>query len=138
MSTGTKVKFVPTIFVVAALLAGVWILYPGVVENMLNSRGSVLLEVFFKPEQRTGKPPEGRQFPDSVVVELTIAGEGVKFPVTELWSRPIPAIKGQKIILSASQIYGANLGCRIAQDNQEPVMDSKVGPSQVSCVYTVK
>lgn len=139
MATKTGMGIMPKIAAVAVVLVAAGIFYPKLTRDKDDERG-IMLSVSFKPEHRSGVTSGGRQFPDKVVVELTVGG--VIYPnesVTESpWTMVLPPGRGRKIVLKASQIYGTSLDCMVKQPGYDPALDSKIGPSQVSCTYTTK
>lgn len=139
MATKTGMGIVPKVVAVAMVLVAAGIFYPKLTRDKDEDRG-ILLSVFFKPEHRSGITNAGRQFPDKVVVELTVGG--VVYPnepvIDSPWTKVLPPGRGRKIVLRATQIYGQTLGCSIKQPGYDPATDSKIGPSLVSCIYTTK
>lgn len=140
MITKTGVGIVPKILAGVVVLVVAAFLYPRMTRDTKDSDREIVLSVFFKPEHRSGITGQDRQFPDKVVVELTVGG--VVYPNTDVinspWTMTLPPGKGRKIVLKASQIYGTLLGCKILQPGFDPASDSRIGPSQVNCTYLTK
>ena len=132
-------RMIPTFFVVAVLALIAAAVAPSVKKMLRERDGVVVVTVDFSPTIRTGVAAAGRQFPDYVVVALTVAGHPVQpnMNVTASpWVWTLYPKKGQLVVVQASQVYGARLGCTITQPKTSPSSQSKIGPSEVTCKHT--
>lgn len=136
VKTANPILVVAALAVVAALVFGVG----PKIKQALEDENAVIVVVDFVPKTRSGVAEPGRQFPDYVTIEIEA---GADRPPKEIvtkspWTRIYHPKKTTKIIVTATQVYGKNLGVVINRGKDEVCSDRKTGPSQVHCVYTFK
>jgi len=133
------VRMVPTLFVVAILGVGAWILLPSLQKTLDPDDGSVTVLVEFEPTRRSGKPPPGRSLKDQVTIQLMVGAQ--PYPTERStrspWERTLYPRKGEVVEVYAEQFYGTTLYCMVRQGSHLPVQDRKNGPSFVRCRHTV-
>jgi hypothetical protein len=134
----TKLKTIPTFLVLGALGVAAWLMAPTFKAATDRQGGPVVVNVDFTPTTRTGVKAPGRQFPDVVVVELTVGGKIFpNEPVTQSpWKRTLYPETGQLVEVAATQIFGTKLECSIVQKGNLPSLQTKNGPAGVRCKLT--
>jgi hypothetical protein len=141
----TKVKMIPTLFVVGLLGVGAWMFAPSIKNLMDEDDGGVILLVEFEPARRSGKPLRpGGNLLDRISIQVTVGNHPTgptETAVSSPWERVIyPAVKSKRgvgIELYAEQFTGGLLRCMIRQHGHGPVNDDGAGATTVRCRYTV-
>jgi hypothetical protein len=136
----TKVRMIPTLFVVGILGIGAAMVSPLLGRVMEPDDGGVVVLVDFDPPRRSGKPGPGRTLKDQVSVQL-IVGYADTRPTQRVMSSPYEDLlyppKGTKIQLHAEQFYGKSITCMLHQHGHKQMQMTKTGPAVVNCYWTV-
>jgi len=136
----TRVRMIPTLFVVAILGAGAYIILPSLNQTLDRDDGGVSLLVEFDPPRRSGEAPPGRMFKDQVNVQLLLRLNDPRPPehvTASPWEQTLYPKKGTKIELRADQLYGNWIYCMIRQHGHSSVEMRRNGTVAVRCVYVV-
>lgn len=132
----TRMRILPTLGGLIALVALVTVGLPLLTKLSRDNERAVVISVNFTPQARTGKPPQGRTFPDHVAVEWSVGrgSEAGKEKLTRSpWTTTVYPRKNELVEVRASQVYGETLTCTALQQGQPPVTRTGAGPTEVIC-----
>jgi hypothetical protein len=138
----TKVKVIPTIFVIGLLGVGAWMFAPSVKNLMDKDDGGITVTVAFDPPRRSGGPIRpGGNLLDVVSIQILVGNQpaGPTQRVKQSpWTLVLYPDRNRVIIeLYAEQFTGGLLQCTIKQKGRPAAHDEGVGPTTVRCRYTV-
>lgn len=139
MTVGSKIRMIPTFFVVIAAAAAIFILLPQLFQpsGFGKDRKAVVVKITFEPDERSRTPKAGRQFADVVVVQITVAGQmgDKEYATASPWVQPLYPNEGEKVAVHAEQLHGQNLTCQITQGEVQGPVKFVTGPGAVDCVH---
>lgn len=137
-----KTTFISTLALVAAVAMFVYIV-PQVTSKTKDEQSNVQVIITFTPTPRTGKPIRaGGQLTDVVTIVVSV-GRGIDVAhVTPTKAKVSPwdglyyLTPGSRIVASAEQFTGADLGCQILYLGQVQATKNSSGPTGVTCAFT--